>query len=296
MHLEGAIHWAFIYCLKFFKIEMNFANNYQEILRGLFAKYEINFKNELIGIIASGGIDSSIIVSYVLKYFSDAKILSMTSEKSMDEPFVKKLGQHFKKKIDWIEIDNQKVMEVNSEVINLLVKAKVQVNEMQIALGTGFYLLCQHANELGIKYLFTGQGPDILLAGYHKYKQLIINSKQETGNKKSVFSRVIVTKQDSINKIKTIKEQIREDLPLLEVDKRRDGEMANKWGVKLINPYLEKEFVEFSLTIPEDLLIHDNVEKYISRLVAKELNLPEEIVWRPKKAFQYSTGIQKLLS
>jgi asparagine synthetase B (glutamine-hydrolysing) len=38
------------------------------------------------------------------------------------------------------------------------------------------------------------------------------------------------------------------------------------------------------------------IEKYILRLVAQKLDLPEEIVWRPKKAFQYSSRMQKLLA
>jgi asparagine synthase (glutamine-hydrolysing) len=70
--------------------------------------------------------------------------------------------------------------------------------------------------------------------------------------------------------------------------------------IELINPYEEKQFLEYALLIPSELKLYKQdgtiIEKYVLRLVAQKLGLPKEIVWRPKKAFQYSSRIQKILA
>ena len=82
---------------------------------------------------------------------------------------------------------------------------------------------------------------------------------------------------------------------LLEIDKKRDGIVAKNFGLTLYNPYLEKEFVDFCLTIPQKFKLQKGIEKYILREFSRKKGLPSKIVNRPKKAFQYSTGIQKLV-
>ena len=88
---------------------------------------------------------------------------------------------------------------------------------------------------------------------------------------------------------------IKKDLPLLEIDKRRDSAVAEYFDLKLINPFLEKDFIKLALQIPANYKIKDKIEKYIVRHYAKLIGLPNELATRPKKAFQYSTGIQSLL-
>ena len=92
---------------------------------------------------------------------------------------------------------------------------------------------------------------------------------------------------------KVLESEIKKDLILLETDKKRDGAMASYFGLTLLNPYLEQDFVEFSLTMPAELKLKDGIEKYFMRKWGEMRNLPIEIVNRPKKAFQYSTGLQK---
>jgi hypothetical protein len=54
------------------------------------------------------------------------------------------------------------------------------------------------------------------LAGYHKYKNISKNN---------------------------INEEIKKDLPLLEIDKKRDSGVAKFFNIKLVNPYLEKDLL-----------------------------------------------------
>lgn len=243
--------------------------NYLELMNTtltyLFDKYQKNIDNP--GVLLSGGIDSSTIVQLMNKHFKKCTILSFGTNKTKDKPYVELFCKKNDQDFVWLEIDKENVLANKKTVIELLEINNIDTNTMQISLATGYFLIFKKAHELGIKTIFTGQGPDILLGGYNMYKQINI---EEVNNK------------------------IASDLPLLEVDGKRDNAMANYFGIKLINPYLEKEFIELSLKIPGQYKIKNNIEKYILRKFAEKIGVPKEIVDRPKKAFQYSTGIQNL--
>jgi len=218
------------------------------------------------GVLLSGGIDSSVITTYVLKQFENPLIFSMGTNETKDRPFVDIFAHCFKVPYEWIELSDKLIKEALPIVSELLIKNGIEDSTMQRSLGLGYFLIFKRAHELGIRGIVTGQGPDILFAGYHKYKQL---SGTELEN------------------------EIKKDLVLLETDKKRDGAMANHFGITLLNPYLEQDFVDFSLSVPSELKLKDGVEKYFMRKWGKTRGLPQEIVVRPKKAFQYSTGLQK---
>lgn len=240
---------------------------YIQILEAQFFKYQLQVK-EPTGVVVSGGIDSSIIACFVCKYFPHTQLLTVSTSKGVDKPFVELLGEHLQKSIITVNVEQEELQRIQNEIRELLNVAQVTINPMQQALASVYYCAFKEAHKRGIQSIFTGQGPDILLAGYSKYKKL----------------------QDLES---NLHKEIVKDLPLLEIDGKRDTTMGKRWGITLINPYLEKEFVEFALSIPSGLLIHDSQEKYISRLVGKTLGLPSIIVNRPKKAMQYSTGIQR---
>lgn len=220
--------------------------------------------DERVGVLLSGGIDSSVITSYVVDRSKLTCLLSMGTSQTKDRPYCELMSNHLGRPIDWVELDDQTISDSLVTVKGLLIRANIEPSLMQISLGIGYYLLFKRASEMGITKAITGQGPDILFAGYNKYK----------------------TTSD-------IDRQIRLDLPLLEVDKKRDSAMASVWGVALINPYLSNEFVAFALSVPARYKLANGVEKVFMREWGRWRGLPDEIVGRPKKAFQYSTGLQR---
>jgi asparagine synthase (glutamine-hydrolysing) len=227
-------------------------------------QYKILFPQ--CGVLLSGGIDSSVVTSYVLQYFKNPIILSMGTDLTKDKPYVDIVTAHFKTPYEWVFLSEGDIIEALPIVNNLLNENGIIVSEMQQALAVGYYLIFKRAQSKGIKGIVTGQGPDILFAGYHKYHGM-------SGN--------------------VLEDEIKKDLILLETDKKRDSAMARHFGITLLNPYLEQDFVEFSLAVPAELKLRDNVEKYFMRKWGEKRDLPIEIVNRPKKAFQYSTGLQK---
>jgi len=201
-------------------------------LEYLFTKYQ----NEIAspGVLLSGGIDSSTITQLINTHFNQNTILSFGTKKTKDKPFVELFCKNINKDYVWLEIEKNDILENKDTVAKLLEKNNIDTNTMQISLATGYFLIFKKAQKLGIKTIFTGQGPDILLGGYNMYKQI---------------------------KIEDVNAKIINDLPLLEIDGKRDDAMADYFGIKLINPYLEKEFVDLALKIPAEYKIHNNVEK-----------------------------------
>lgn len=228
-----------------------------------FKLYKENTKK--VGVLLSGGIDSSVITSYTLHNFPESVLFSMGTKASKDLPFVQLFCQTVHKPFEWVDLTDATIQSALPTVRRLLANAHIEQSLMQVSLAVGYYLIFQRAHELDINTVVTGQGPDILFAGYHKYKSLSTAKLQQ---------------------------EIQKDLALLETDKKRDGTMASHFGITLLNPYLEQDFVDFAMTVPPELKLHEGVEKYFMRRWGSVRNIPDAIVKRPKKAFQYSTGLQ----
>lgn len=235
------------------------------ILTELFTEYAKVYRAP--GILLSGGIDSSIIAYFISSYFKEYTVLSMGTNHTKDRMFIDIVSQHLHKPYTWVEITQKDMLQFNIKIEQILRENNIEVSLMQRSLALGYFLIFKKASELGITHIFTGQGPDILLGGYHKYESVL-----------------------------DISAEIKKDLPLLEVDKNRDGAMAKYFNITLINPYLEERFVDFALTIPQEYLVQGSEKKLILRELGKKIGLPLEIVNRPKKAFQYSTGIQDMIA
>lgn len=242
----------------------NYIERADSIVSNHFTEYAKKY--DAAGVLLSGGIDSTLITSYVLHYFPQARIFSMGTDRTKDRQYVDIFVKQVEKEYEWIDLNDDVVRAALPAVRGILKDVGVVDSTMQLSLACGYYLIFKRAAELGINAIVTGQGPDILFAGYHKYKSLTPA---------------------------LVNEEIKNDLVLLETDIKRDSGMASHFGITLLNPYLETDFIEFALTVPSEYKLKDGVEKFMMREWGKKRNLPAEIIVRPKKAFQYSTGIQK---
>jgi len=238
-----------------------------QLLNRCFQRY--SQKNSKAAVIVSGGIDSSIIAAWVSKSFSQFTLFSLTGPASKDQPFVKLLAQWLKSEVVWVDLAKLKKNSLQvalKQVKKLLVSVAIEPNLMQLSLALGCWLLFKKIAKRQINWVFSGQGPDVLFAGYHKYR----------GKRR-------------------VNQLIRQDLPLLNIDRRREEAIARIFGLKIIYPYLEKEFVNFALEVPARYKYKHQQEKYLLRQYGRRLSLPLQITTRPKNAFQYSTGLQKLV-
>lgn len=251
----------------------DYINQTLKILHRFFKKLKRKLPKETkTGVLISGGIDSSIIAKLTSLYFEKTSLFSFGTDKTKDLPYINLLQKHLNLPLAFLKIGQEQVKDKLTIVKKILKEKNIETNLMQLSLAMGYFLIFQQAKEKQVFHLFTGQGPDIVFAGYHKYQNL---------------------------PVKKINQEIKKDLYRLEVDKKRDQAMAEYFNINLYHPYLEKDLVRLAVVIPGQYKLstknRQKVEKYLLRKLGEKLLLPREIVWRKKMAFQYSTGIQKLI-
>ena len=228
---------------------------------------------EEVGVIFSGGVDSSLI-ALLLRDISLNKNLKVTlyavgKKDSKDVAAAKCVAEYLGLPL--------KVHDITEDIVKDNLKAVVKSigenNLMKIGVGMTVYLASKMIAEDNIKVAVSGQGADELFGGYNRY----LNSYMEN----------------------TLDDELRHDLAnMYHVNLERDDACSMANGVELRLPFLDKNLVEFALNIPVRYKISgfdDKLRKNILRKLAFNLGLNKQIAYRPKKAAQYGTGIDKIL-
>lgn len=255
---------------------------YEKILEGDVSKIDKLLKlsvgmrvEELyeVGVIFSGGLDSSYL-ALLLKEISEniglkIKLYAVGKEGSHDIEAAKYASKFLNLDLEICEITEDMIRDALPSVV----KAIGDDNLMKVGVGLTAYFATKMVAEDGIKVAISGQGADELFGGYKRYLESFVND--------------------------TLNYDIRNDIAnMYHVNLERDGACAMLNSVELRLPFLDKKLVELALNIPDNKKIvsmHDDMRKSILRKLAFEEGLDYEIAYRPKKAAQYGTGIDKIL-
>ncbi|MBC7117435.1 MAG: asparagine synthetase B [Methanobacteriaceae archaeon] len=227
-------------------------------------------KLKKVGILFSGGVDSTLLTLLAEKYTKPI-LYTVGSRGSQDLIFAERAAQELGIEPRIIEVNVKMVKDALKPVL----AAIEEFNVMKIGVAMPLYFASKAAHADGLQVILSGQGADELFGGYHRYLQLY----KEGENKLVEAFKADIQNMHHIN---------------LE----RDDATAMATSTELRVPFLNKEIINLSFNIPIDYKIKgsdDSLRKHILRDLALEIGVPAFIARRPKKAAQYGSGIDKIL-
>ncbi|MFL3001855.1 MAG: asparagine synthase B [Cytophagales bacterium] len=228
------------------------------------------------GVLLSGGLDSSVISS-IVKKFSKKRIESNQEKDawwpqihsfavglkgSPDLIAASKVSKHLGTIHHEIHFTIQEALDSLEDVIYYLETYDVTT----VRASTPMYLMGRYIKSMGVKMVLSGEGADEIFGGY-LYFHKAPNARE--------FHEETVRK---INKLHLF-------------DCLRANKSLSAWGVEGRVPFLDKEFIDYSMNIDPKLKMirSDKIEKHILR---DSFNgyLPNDILWRQKEQFSDGVG------
>lgn len=199
-----------------------------------------------IGVLLSGGIDSSIISSILLqlkkeKYFTQ-ELRFFSVNNGEDAKYIQIFEEAFGISSTMLTYD---LSNINDEEIKKVLK----INETPVDLGSLFptYVLFQELQKQGIKYIFTGDGPDELFGGYRRIDEY-------DSQLSDIFQELSFYHFPRLNKL------------------------SKHFGIVLKTPWVDEEIVQFAVSLDFDDRKHKKImkESFIGMI-------PSEIINREKR-------------
>ncbi len=238
-----------------------------------------------VGVVLSGGLDSSLLLQLAREH-TNVVAYSVGVENAPDLPFARIVSEGLEHRV--ITITESEVLKELPRMLPVIRSIEGELSPVRVGAELPAYFAAMKASEDGVKTLLSGQGPDEMFGGYARYIPLLLNRGYEVLEK--------LLEQDTLD-LKT---------RLVRIDRA----VCALHGIDLQTPFLNDNFIEYGLSIPVERRLwlgdtappyphekHNNkyiIRKFCEKLAALEV-LPKEIVWRPKKAAQYGSGIHKLL-
>lgn len=235
-----------------------------ELLKNVFSRSF--FEGNKAGLLFSGGVDSSVLAKISLEMGLNIKLYGVAVDGASDIDIIEKSAS---------ELGCELVLQVLSlEQVEAYLRKTVYAVEnadlMSVGIGLPIYAALEVASGDGSKLVISGQGADELFGGYFRYRRIA-----SQGNKQlsaEMWSDIL-----TIGKVNLL----------------RDGAVAMANNVYSFAPYLDLEFVNFAMSLPTSFKVkdpQDSLRKHVLREAAKRLDISEEIIYRPKRAIQYSSG------
>lgn len=225
------------------------------------------FANRNVVLGFAGGLDSAVIA----KLASDNDILAVTV--CMADSLDHRLG---KDSAEMLNVRHESVLVDEDTVKNCLkdLKRVMQFkNAMHASIACVIHILAKYTKEKNYDILMLGQLADELFGGYARYLKYLRSSASKVRN--AMFSDVKNAYRDNFER----------------------DELASSFYTRLLLPYTALDFVRYAVTIPLKMKLEKSgTRKIMLREVAKNLGVPDTILYRDKKAMQFSSGIYKVVS
>jgi asparagine synthase (glutamine-hydrolysing) len=219
----------------------------------------------------SGGIDSSILAHYLDRAGVDLDLICVGLEDSREFGTAETAAEALD-----LPLRCEAFMAEDVEKdLDAVLWSIEEPNPMKASVAIPLYWAVSSAVEYGSRVFFSGNGSDELFGGYHRHAQEYAERGEAVVA--SIFRDVLESHR---------------------VNYVRDHKVCMDAGLELRLPFSDLALVEWGLSIPPNLKLSGgpgSPRKLVLRSLARRLGLPEEISGRPKKAIQYSTGVNRAL-
>jgi asparagine synthase (glutamine-hydrolysing) len=217
----------------------------------------------------SGGLDSSILAHIAALAGRNVRGITVAMKGSLDYTWAQETAGILGIELEILEPCDEELV----NAVRLLSSQLTGRRLMDLSIASIMLLAARRAGGV----LVVGQGADELFGGYWRYERILL----EHGIKKAA-------------------EMMSRDVERIgERNLERDELAAALAGSQLLAPYVARPIYEAALSIDPELKLRilDGrvVRKWILRRAAEILGVPGRVLERPKKAAQYSSGIQRRL-
>ncbi|NES24549.1 MAG: asparagine synthase, partial [Symploca sp. SIO3E6] len=217
-----------------------------------------------LGVIYSGGLDSSIVLSQAIKFHSNVTAFTVGCQSSEDFAISQRFCQDYG--------IPQVVISLKPQNFSLQdIKQAIQLSELNeygdLINAAISIKLFQRIRDNGIKVVLSGDGSDELFGGYEMYGLNLSQPEQE---------------QLFLHKL----------MNLHRTELQRVDRCGMAFGVETRVPFLAKDVIELALATPKAWKIKDGQEKWCLRQAFKD-ELPSYILQRSKNPLSHSSGLHE---
>ena len=221
----------------------------------------------------SGGIDSGLTAYTMKKIRLHTELITVGLQGQPELEHATQVAKAMGLKIRTRELAEEEVLDVLPSVVETV----ESFDPMVVSTAVPFHFVCYEARELDVDTVVAGQLSDELFGGYARFERRAIEGPFELVGEE-MWNSVLAASNN---------------------DFEPGDKVAVSLGLELVCPFAYLPLVQYALSLPTSLKVkvegENVVRKYILRRLAENWGLPRSIVERPKKAFQYSTGINRVL-
>jgi asparagine synthase (glutamine-hydrolysing) len=225
-----------------------------------------------MGVLLSGGLDSSILSSIASRLFTEKgeKLHSFSIGLDADAPD----NVAARKAAEFLETEHHEIHFTVEEGVSILEKVIYHIETydiISVRAGVPTYLLSKAIADLGIKAILSGEGADEVFGGHLYFRNA--PSAEEF-------------QDETIERVQK----------LFTADLLRADKTTMAVGLEARIPFLDKDFLEAAIqikTLEKQPKTYDGVEKYILRKAfdtPENPYLPQDILWRQKEQFSDGVG------
>jgi asparagine synthase (glutamine-hydrolysing) len=227
---------------------------------------------EAVAVAFSGGLDSSLVAYLASKLGVKVNLLHVSMENQAETEEAIEASNDLNLPLQVHLFKDSDVEKTLPEAVALIEEA----DPIKASVGLSFYWAAEEAAEAGFKVMLAGQGADELFGGYQRYVTEYCKDGGEAV-RKTMFNDVVRIHESNLE---------------------RDLKITSFHDVELRLPFASFELAEFALSLPLECKMEqkpDTLRKLVLRKVALNVGMPASVVDKPKKAVQYSTGINNAI-